>query len=112
MSQSKPRFYLDENMDPEIAIQLANRGIDALSAKEARMLTLSDRLQLRFAIASGRVLCSKDSDFTRPAVINVEHHGIAFFPDSSISVGYAVNALTKLYQNETAESMKNSLRYM
>jgi len=112
LSQSKLRFYLDENMDPEIAKQLVNRGIDAVAAREVSLLSVSDGLQLRFAIAGGRVLCSKDSDFTRPKVTNVEHCGIAFFPDSAVSIGYAVNALTALYQNETEESMKNSLRYL
>lgn len=76
------------------------------------MLSVSDGEQLRFAIANGRVLCSKDSDFTKPAVLKVQHHGIAFFPDSDVGIGYVVNALTELYRNETAENMKNSLRYL
>ena len=112
MSQSKIRLYLDENMDPEIAEQLRRRGIDTLSARDASLLTVSDGVQLRYAAAHGRVLCSKDSGFANPANWNVEHDGIAYFPDSNVSIGYVVRALQELHRNETAESMKNSLRYL
>ncbi len=112
MSQTRLRFYLDENMNPEIAKQLRNHGIDALSAKCGKMLRRSDPEQLRFAAEGGRVLCTEDADFTEPAFFTQEHCGIAYFPNSNLGIGYAVSALTKLYQNETAESMKNSPRYM
>ena len=67
MSQSKLRFYLDENMDPEISEQLRRRGIDALSARDVSLLQAPNGLQLRYAAAHGRVLCTKDSDFANPA---------------------------------------------
>ena len=112
MSPNKLRFYLDENMDPEIAEQLRRRGIDAMSARDASLLRVSDGVQLRYAAAHGRAICTKDSDFADPANWLAEHDGIAYFPDSSVSIGYAVNALLDLYRNETAENMKNSLRYL
>ncbi len=112
MSQSKLRFYLDENMDPEIAEQLRRRGIDALTARDVSLLKVSDGVQLRYAATHGRVLCTKDSDFANPANWNVEHDGIAFFPDSSASIGYIVKAILGLYRKESPESMKNSLRYL
>ena len=112
MSQSKLRFYLDENMDPEIAEQLRRRGIDVLTARDASLLKVSDGVQLRYAAAHGRVLCTKDSDFANPANWNVEHDGIAFFPDNSASIGYIVEALQQVHRNESSESMKNSLRYV
>ncbi|MDE2748810.1 MAG: DUF5615 family PIN-like protein [Chloroflexota bacterium] len=112
MSQSRLRYYLDENMDPEISEQLRRRGIDALSARDASLLEVSDDVQLRYAASKGRVLCTKDSDFANPANWLVEHDGIAYFPDSSVSIGYAVNALLKLHRKETAESMENRLVYL
>ena len=112
MSQSKLRFYLDENMDPEIAEQLRTRGIDALSARDVSLLKVADDVQLRYAATRGRVICTKDSDFANPANWNVEHDGIAFFPDGRASIGYIVKALEEAYRNETAVSMKNSLRYL
>ena len=112
MSTSKLRFYLDENMNPEIANQLGRRGIDVLAARDAKMLNTSDFEQLRFAAKRGRVICTEDSDFTDPTNISLEHVGIAYFPKSNLSIGYIVNALQELYRNETAASMKNSLRYL
>lgn len=112
MSPVKLRFYLDENMDPEISDQLRRRGIDALSARDVGLLNVSDDMQLRYAAAHGRAICTKDSDFTDPANWLVQHDGIAYFPDRSVSIGYAVHALTELHRNETAENMKNSLRYL
>ncbi|MYD10232.1 MAG: hypothetical protein F4X02_09330 [Chloroflexi bacterium] len=112
MLQPKLRFYLDENMDPEIAEQLRQRGIDVLAARDVDLLSVSDGVQLRYAVADGRVLCTKDAGFTDPTTWDLEHYGIVFFTDSSVSIGYAVNALQDLYRNETPENMKNSLRYM
>ena len=112
MSQPKLRFYLDENMDPEIAEQLRRRGIDALAARDVSLLTASDRVQLRYAAAHGRVLCTKDSGFANPANWTVEHDGIIYFPDDRASIGSFVEALQEIYRSETPKNMKNSLRYM
>lgn len=112
MFQSKLRFYLDENMDPEIAEQLRRRGIDVLAARDVSLLSVSDGVQLRYAVTDGRVLCTKDAGFADPTTWDVEHDGIVFFPDSSVSIGYAVKALQELHRNETPENMKNSLRYL
>lgn len=112
MSLSKLRFYLDENMDPEISEQLRRRGIDVLTARDVSLLEVSDDVQLRFAASHDRVLCTKDSGFADPANWVAEHDGIAYFPDSSMSIGYAVNALLELHRNETAESMENRLIYL
>lgn len=112
LSRAKLRFCLDENMDPEIARQLRRRGIGALAARDVDMLNVSDGAQLRFAATYGRALCSKDSDFTYPGNWEIERFGIAYFPDANLSIGYAVKALEALHRSETAESMKNSLRYL
>ncbi len=112
MSLSKLRFYLDENMDPEISEQLRRRGIDVLTARDVRMLKRGDQEQLRFAIAAGRVMCTEDSDFTEPSFFEIKHFDIAYFPHASLGIGYAVNALLELHRNETAESMENRLVYL
>ena len=112
MSPSRIRFYLDENMDPEIANQLVRREIDALAARDVGMLKISDPEQLRFAAEHGRVLRTEDSDFTELASIERDHPGIAYFPKSNLGIGYAVRALQDLHRSETADSMNNSLRYL
>lgn len=112
MSRLELRFYLDENMDPEIARQLRKLGINALAAQDVGLLGVSDDVQLRYAAARERVLCTKDSGFANPSNWHVVHDGIAYFPDSSSGIGYAVHVLARLHQNETPKSMKNSLRYL
>ncbi|MCY3778724.1 MAG: DUF5615 family PIN-like protein [Chloroflexi bacterium] len=112
MSQSRLRYYLDENMDPDISEQMRRHGVDALAARDVGLLQVSDGVQLRYTATRGHVFCTKDSDFADPANWVVKHDGIALFPGRSVSIGYAVNALLELYRNETAESMKNSLRYL
>ena len=112
MSRNRLRFYLDENMDPEIANQLVRHGIYALAAREAGMLEKSDMEQLRFAAGRGRVICTEDSDFADPANFDVEYAGIAYFPGSNRGIGPIVTALRELHRTETAETMENSLRYL
>ncbi len=99
-------------MDPEMAVQLRRRGIDAEAASEAKMLKTSDPEQLRFAASRDRVICTEDSDVTDSSFFHIGQSGIAYFPNSHLGIGYAVNALRELCQNETPESMKNSLRYL
>jgi predicted nuclease of predicted toxin-antitoxin system len=40
------RFYLDENISPQIAAQLKQRGIDAITTKEIDQLGDDDRNHL------------------------------------------------------------------
>ena len=112
MSPNKLRFYLDENMDPEIAEQLRQRGLDVLAARDVRLLSVSDGVQLRYAAAQGRLLCTKDAGFADPANWEIDHFGIAYFPNANLRIGFAVKALEELHRNETAESMENRLVYL
>ena len=54
------RLYLDENLPPELAVQLRRRGIEAITATEAGMRTTSDEEQLSFAYQENRVLITAD----------------------------------------------------
>ena len=111
MSTSKLRFYLDENMNPEIAIQLVRHGIDVMSARDAGMLHAADCEQLRFAAECGRMICTEDTDFVDPATVTAEHAGIVFFPGGNRGVGTIVKALRELHSTETTETMNNSITY-
>lgn len=50
------KLYLDEDVDPLLAVVLRNRGHDVVTTQEANMLSSSDDAQLKFAISQGRVL--------------------------------------------------------
>lgn len=61
-------LYLDEDVDPLLAQVLRDRGIDCVSAKEARNLGRSDRDQLTFATNQGRAILTLNvRDFVRLA---------------------------------------------
>lgn len=99
-------------MNPAIAEQLRNRGIDAISAQEVHQRAIGDPEQLRFATNAGRIICTEDSDYTELASTEMPHAGIAYFPNAYPGIGYAVKALEVLSIEETAENMQNSLRFM
>lgn len=99
-------------MDLAIAEELREQGKDARAARDEKMLTIGDPEQLQFAVATGRVLCTEDSDFTDPSFFTSEHYGIAYYRNSHLGIGYAVRALLTFYGSESVESMKNSPRYM
>jgi predicted nuclease of predicted toxin-antitoxin system len=52
------RFFLDEDMNPQVAAGLRVRGIDAVAAHEVGRANqrIADDDQLRYATAEGRVL--------------------------------------------------------
>ncbi len=56
------KFYLDEDLSPEIAEILRKSGIDALSAHEAGMREVSDRKQIEFAATEKRYLVTRNRD--------------------------------------------------
>lgn len=81
------KVYLDEGLSPRIADLLRRRGIDAVSALEARNTQLNDRAQLAWATRDGRAIVTANVvDFValaRDAVAsNAEHAGIILVPPS------------------------------
>ncbi len=52
----RPRLYLDEDVAPELARMLRDRGYDAVSAHEIGTLGLADADHLERATREGRVL--------------------------------------------------------
>ena len=55
------KFYLDEDLAPQIAERLRKMGLDAVSALEVGNAQLSDRDQLRFAAQQGRCLVTRNA---------------------------------------------------
>ena len=66
------RFYLDENLSPEIAKQLARHGIDVIRGP----LRVDDLSHLKRATALGRVVCTRDRHFLQLHEMVEEHAGI------------------------------------
>lgn len=54
------KFYLDEDLFPQISERLRKRGIDAVSAFEVGNVQLSDREQLAYAAHKRRCLVTRN----------------------------------------------------
>ena len=112
MSDSNIRLLLDENMDVEVATQLARRGIDAATVRDSGRLGGDDLALLQYATEEGRVLCTFDTDFVQLAKIDIEHAGIVFVGRKKRGIGVLVRELAQLIENRSADKMRNRLVYL
>jgi predicted nuclease of predicted toxin-antitoxin system len=99
------RFYLDEDLSPQIAVALRGRGIDAASAHEVGNQGLTDREQLAFAARHRRCLVTGNArDFVplaKQAVLNGDPlAGIVLCPSRphAADVGAIARALIRLVE--------------
>jgi hypothetical protein len=97
------KFYLDEDLSPQIAERLRKRGINTVSAFEAGNVQLSDREQLAYAAQAGRCLVTRNVRhfilLAQEAIRQQElHAGIILCPPSirGFETGAIVDALTRL----------------
>jgi len=97
------KFYLDEDLSPQIAERLRKRGIDAVSAFEAGNVQLSDREQLAHAAQGGRCLVTRNVRhfilLAQEAIRRQQPHAGIILCSPSIrgfETGAIVHALTRL----------------
>ncbi len=106
------RFFLDENIEVEIAKQLQRRGIDVVHVRDLHVLGDADENQLQRASEQGRVLCTYDSDFVNLAQQGVEHAGIVKGNRTQHHIGSWVRALTQLHSQYSAEDLLNRVEFL
>jgi predicted nuclease of predicted toxin-antitoxin system len=85
---SKVKIQLDEDVNPLLARDLRDRGYDAISASEANNLGVSDRDQLDYARAHGRLFLTHNRDdfleiATEYAINQITYPGILYVPQVS-----------------------------
>jgi hypothetical protein len=97
------KFYLNEDLAPQIGARLRTKGIDAVSALEVGNTQLSDRDQLRYAAREGRCLVTRNVRhfviLAHDAIRRQERHaGIVLCPPSirGFEVAKIAEALTRL----------------
>jgi hypothetical protein len=106
------RFYMDENIDPEVADQLVKSGIDVVTVRDFERLGDTDFNHLQKAMEMQRVLCTHDQDFLRMHAEGTPHYGIAFGRHYGSTIGGWVKALRKLHDARTAEEMIGQIEYL
>ena len=106
--ETELRFYLDENLSPEIIVQLRLRGIDAIRGP----LRDDDLSHLLRATQMGRVVCSADSDMPRLHDSGIAHCGIVRGRNRVHGIGDWVKYLALLHDCYTREDMRGKLEYL
>jgi predicted nuclease of predicted toxin-antitoxin system len=105
-------LYLDENISPKVASQLRLRGIDAVAVQELGLKGDSDENHLQRAQRMQSVLVTADTDFLIMASEGIEHQGIIFGTQETLSIGDWVNRLELIAAVYTREDMLNHVEYL
>lgn len=114
----KIRLYFDEDsMQRSLVRALRARGVDVITALEARMIERGDAEHLDYATQQGRVLCSFNvGDFYRLHTDYVAHDkphaGIILMRQQHYLVGEQMRRLLKLIASKSAEDMKNWIEFL
>lgn len=105
------RFHLDESVDPGVARGLAQRGIDASTARDVGLLSANDEQQLAFSLQEGRVLVTHDRDFIGLHNAGVDHAGIVYSPHERHSIGQMIEYLAIFHECLEATELAGRLEY-
>ena len=112
MPAANLRFYLDEQLDVEIARQLMRRGIDVLAVRDLRIFGESDLQQLDRAVAMGRVMCTNDRHFIQLATRGKEHCGIVFGQQEKHYIGTWVRHLARMHDEFGPDDLVNRVEFL
>lgn len=106
------RLYLDENLSLTIADGLRRRGVDVVTARDAKRLGDDDESQLVFATAEERILVTFDDDFLAIAASGIEHAGIAYCHSEKYTKGELIYALLVLCNVMSQDEMRNHVEFL
>ena len=102
------KFYLDENLSPEIGNRLQAEGIDIIRGA----LGADDPEHLQRASGMGRIVCTEDDDFLALAASVNEHGGIIKGEQEKHSIGDWVRYLRLVHAACTAEELRNTVSFV
>ena len=105
-------FYLDENIDHDVARGLRTRSIDVLTTPEAGSMGFSDEEHLRFALEAKRVIVTSDEDFLILHSQGIEHAGIVYFKQQSHTIKQVLRRLFIIHTELTQKDMMNHVEFL
>ena len=105
------KFYLDEHIPPAVATGLRRYDVDVLTVYDAGMASATDSEQLAYARRSGRVMVTRDEDFTQLHASGASHHGIIFF-SRDYATGEMIRQLHLAYEVLTPRDLHNHIEYL
>lgn len=106
------RFHLDEHVDPAIADGLRRRGMDVTTTLDAGLVSISDEIQLDFAMQQGRLIVTFDDDFLNLASRVNGHAGIAYRYQANANIGRVIRELELIWELLEANEMLGRVEFL
>lgn len=110
------KLYLDEDAISRALIRaLRARGVDVLTAQEAKLIGVSDDEQLAYATAQERAIFTfntRDYAVLHAEYISQQQTHAGIIVSDQIQVGLLVRRLLKLLDAKPAEEMQNWLEFL
>ena len=106
------RFHLDENVDHAIAHGLRVRGIDVTTALEAKLISASDDMHVKFAMKEQRIILTHDVDFLRLHASGADHAGSVFCQKGTRRVGEILRFLCLIHDCMEPEEMRHEVQFI
>jgi predicted nuclease of predicted toxin-antitoxin system len=106
------RFYTDENVKTDIALDLRTPQIDVITTPEAGTMGLKDEEHLAYALSTNRVIVTQDSDFIVLASRGKAHAGIVYYKPQTRTTKQILRGLLRLYEQLSAEDMHNRIEFL
>ncbi len=94
----KIRFHLDENVSNAVAEGLRRRGVDVTTTPEEALISVTDLVQLEFALVQKRVIFTQDTDFLRMHQTGTTHFGIVYSSQGNKSIGEVIKGLILIWE--------------
>lgn len=92
------RFLADENVHPDVTVELREMGHDVLDIREAGLRGSTDAELLRIAAAENRVVITHDRDFGAMAIARSESFvGIVFLRPGHINPRFTMESLRSVF---------------
>lgn len=108
----KIRFHLDENVSNTVCDGLRRRGIDVTTTPEETLISVSDLVQLEFALSQKRVIFTQDTDFLRMHQVGVTHSGIIYCSQGSKSIGEVIKSLVLIWELLEPDDMLGRVEFI
>jgi len=106
------QFHLDEHIPVAVAEGLRRRGVNVTTTVEEGLLSSTDRDQLEYARAEGRILVTHDADFLRLHRQGEPHAGIVYGHSGDHSVGEVIRFLLLLDEMLLPEEMVGRVEFL
>lgn len=102
MSDSEISLLFDEHIPSSTAQELRNRGIEVEAVYETELQSASDEEIVKYAIETGKVIVTQDSDF-----LELEEQGLIFLTEP-LEIGELTRELLQVVQRLEKEEVQNS----